>query len=119
MKILKNPTELDILNYPIEEIEFNSNGQPVVDFHTGLIKKTGNTLEWSISAGETLEFPDYVADYLKGIYSFLEEPGKVEEVKEAPKEEAGKIVCKYCGQAFKSTMNLGMHMGSKHGEKLI
>jgi hypothetical protein len=120
MKILRNPTKLDIIDYRIEEIEFDQNGKPLIDSKTGKFKWTGNTLEWSIKAGETLEFPDYVADYLKGIYGFLEEvKEKKEGVVEASKEPTGKIVCKYCGQTFKTPMNLAMHMGSRHPEKIM
>lgn len=121
MKILRNPTENDVLDYRIEELEFDSEGKPVYDRNTGEQKKTGNTFEWSIKAGETLEFPDYVADYLLKVYGFLEEVKKTEklEVKEAPKDTSGKFACKYCGQTFKTTMNLGVHLGSKHPEKLV
>jgi hypothetical protein len=93
-------------------------------------------LEWSIKAGETLEFPGYVADYLMGIYSFLKvtgaqnEPDTVveektegafktaaEAVKAKPSE--GSLNCKFCGAHFKNVKALGLHFSARHPEILL
>lgn len=133
-KKLFNPTDKDILDYRIAEAQLDSNGEPVFDNMAGDYKWTGETFEWSIKAGQTLEFPGYVADYLKKIYDFLEykdeksetstpEEAKTGEIKEATVEEAkpqdGIVSCKYCGQNFKNTRALGLHIGSKHTEKIL
>jgi hypothetical protein len=131
MKKLHNPTENNILNYPIEEADFD---------HMGIIKRnnqgayirTGNTLTWSLPAGATLEFPEYVADYLLSIYGFLQIVG--ETVVEAPvvKESEGEattvpptpetpamLVCKGCGQSYPSAKGIALHMAGKHPELFL
>lgn len=139
MKILHNPSNLSVVNYRITEIELDENEKPKLD-NKGEPIQTGRTLEWTIASGETLEFPNYVADYLKDIYGFLEIKKeiptapvpvieKVEEQsnqvqEETPPEnpmvhEVGKIICKHCGQGFQKAVNLGLHIGSKHPEKLM
>ena len=71
-KVLCNSSDKDVLNYKIEEAMINpATGDPLWDAENQTYKKTGITLEWSIKAGETLSFPEYVANYLMGIYGFL------------------------------------------------
>ncbi len=121
-KILHNSSEKDILNYRIEQAELDQNENPIIDNTTGRNKWTGNTLEWSIRAGETAEFPAYVADYLKKIYPFLEEKKpKVEEgaVEPAKGQPSGSFVCKHCGKALKNKRGLGLHIGLKHTDEII
>src|SRR3990167_1402621 len=117
---LRNPTDKDIIDYRIEEIEFDQNGNPMLD-QAGNPKKTGRTLEWSLKAEESMKFPDYVANYLKGIYGFLEILGEEEpqltetnpETREPimPKEVAqpmeGGVLCKFCGKSMKGMKGLG------------
>lgn len=72
LKTLFNSSDKDILNYRIEEGQVDpETGQVYWDEDRQSYKKTGNTYEWSIKAGETLTFPYYVADYLQHIYEFL------------------------------------------------
>lgn len=131
-KIVCNPVEhktpqgitlegKDIVDYRIEEAKVDGDGSAIIDPDTGRPKWTGKTLEWSIKVGETVELPAYVADILLKTYDWLEEVKEKpkEEPKEAKKREAGKIICKWCGQSFRSEVNLGVHVGAKHPEKLI
>lgn len=77
-KILTNPESgADVIDYRISEAEIGPDGTPVPDFRTGSYKTTGRTLEWSIRVGETLRFPEYVADYLLQVYPFLKVVKKV------------------------------------------
>jgi hypothetical protein len=128
---LKNPTDKDILDYRIEEIEFDQDGNPMLDA-TGNPKKTGRTLEWSIKAGESLKFPDYVANYLKGIYGFLEivetlEPTEIGVVGETPptviedvaKPEEGGVLCKFCGKILRGMKGYGLHLSHVHPAELL
>lgn len=72
LKTLFNSSDKNITDYRIEEALIDQNtGEVYWDEDRQTYKKTGNTLEWSIKAGETLTFPYYVADYLQGIYGFL------------------------------------------------
>jgi hypothetical protein len=72
--ILHNSSELDILDYPIEEAIIDPNtGDTILDSQTQTYKKTGVTLKWSIKTGETVQFPYYVGQYLKSIYGFLKD----------------------------------------------
>lgn len=98
VKVIRNNSKLDIINYPISEAEINKQtGDPIRDTGTGLYKTTGTTYNWSIRAGETLEFPAYVADYLLSVYAFLtevdqkvieeEEPEEVAVIEEEEEEE--------------------------------
>ena len=122
-KILHNPSAKDIPNYRIEEAELDQNDEPIFDNTTGRLKWTGNTMEWSLRAGETAEFPAYVADYLKSIYNFLEERGKPEtekekkEVKTAEARAKGEFVCPICNRSFLRANHLGLHL-SKHPDYL-
>ena len=129
--ILHNPSEKDIIDYRIEEAEFDSRGNMVIDTNTNRPKWTGNTLEWTIKAGEKVDFPDYVAEYLKYIYPFLKEVKPVVTVsadgstgpstsvsKKAEGKLGGSFKCKYCPKSFTTKKGLGLHMGFKHYEKL-
>lgn len=134
-KILQNPSDKDIVDYRIEEIKFDENGEPALD-KDGETIKTGRTLEWTLKAGETLEFPAYVADYLRQVYSFLVETGaenepektesltvgEVPEVTgtpEAAKPIEGSVNCKLCGAHFKNVKALGLHFAARHAEELL
>ena len=124
-KILFNPEKgKDIIDYRIEEAEFDHNGNMVMDANTGRVKWTGNTLEWSIRVGEKVEFPEYVADYLKKTYSFLqviskeEVKEKKEEVLEVKGKKAGGFTCRFCGRDFSGKVQLGVHIGTKHTDKI-
>jgi len=121
--ILHNPSEKDIIDYRVEEAEFDSRGNMVIDPNTNRYKWTGNTLEWTIKAGEKVDFPDYVAEYLKEIYPFLievkpESEKPIEKLKKAKGKVGGKFKCKYCPKSFTSKRGLGLHMGAVHYEKL-
>ena len=122
-KVLYNPTTLDIVDYRVEEAEVDQNGNVV--YFDSEPKWTGKTFEWSIRSEEKIEFPAYVADYLKKIYNFLEEvkpAEKTEEVKEEVKEAepvpTGPFICKFCGKSFTSKRNLGLHLGATHYDKI-
>lgn len=119
--ILYNPTGENILNYRIEEAELDEKGKIIkVNDNTGY-KTTGNTLEWSINAGERLEFPDYVATYLKSIYDFLEiedvDLKKEEKVDEA-KSISHSFHCKKCDYVGKNLKAVALHTAIKHPETL-
>jgi len=136
-KILHNPSEKDIIDYKIEEAVVGQDGEPVYEESGTRPKWTGKTYEWSIKAGENVEFPAYVADYLKQIYGFLEE-GEVKEVKEEVKEaqpievvktdltpnsykakrlEDGQMACPFCGKVFKNQRAVALHIGVAHRDK--
>lgn len=115
--ILKNNSNVDIINYPIEEADLSS-GSVEIDSGTGRPISTGKTLEWTIKAGETLEFPKYVADYLKNVYQFLAEVSNKTENVETVTEGNKMFLCKYCKKSFETARKLGMHMGASHAEEL-
>lgn len=130
-KILHNPTiNAPIHNFRIEEAQFDAQGQIMKD-NEGNYLKTGRTLEWSLECGETLEFPAYVADYLKSIYGFLDEKQPVatiepisepEPVSEEPvvaKAKTGNVSCKACGLPFGNERALGLHVAARHPELII
>lgn len=131
-KTIANSSDKDIMDYRIAEVMFNDLGEMVVD-EEGQPRHTGQTLEWSIKAGETLEFPAYVADYLMKIYGFLKEeitastsgvstsPSISVSEHETPvaKSSVGSVNCPKCGAHFKNTRALGLHYGFKHPEALL
>lgn len=91
-KVLNNPEKsgADITNYRISEIEFDpETNRPVINPTTGMPKDTGNTYEWSITKGETLRFPAYVAEYLLLVYGFLREVKGNNETEKAEKGMVG------------------------------
>jgi hypothetical protein len=141
MKVaLKNKSNVDVLNYPIEEAVVDINGNPIFDNDTQTYKTTGKTLEWTIKAGEKAVFPKYVADYLQKIYGFLASinvsekylqedtilaaPEVLEEAVELPEGEVedldrtSNLKCRYCDFVAKGTPALGMHVGARHPEKI-
>lgn len=125
-KVLTNPSNKDILDYRVAEAQFDQDGKTILDSMTGSYVTTGRTLEWSIKAGETLQFPAYVADYLKKIYDFL----KFVEDSPAPVSDSPKTeetlppvspitknhVCQKCGQQFDSIKGKALHLAIKHPE---
>ena len=125
MKTLHNPTDLSIENYRIEEGEMGADGD-IIRTTDGSYKKTGNTLEWSLGPGQTMEFPAYVADYLKEVHGFLDlKKDKVTTVSNGgsttpsvstPAPEGS--VCQHCGKTYKNTRGLALHIAAKHPEKL-
>lgn len=122
MKTLHNPTDQKITDYPIEEVDFDQNGNAILD-QEGKPKHTGRTLTWSLGSGETMEFPYYVADYLKFIYDFLKiEELSVSEAKVEPTTVAesaeGIVVCKHCGESLKGMKGYGLHVAHKHTDLL-
>lgn len=49
----------------------NQSNAPVVDYPIS-DPKTKEVLAWTIKPGQTLEFPDYVGEYLTEVYGFLQ-----------------------------------------------
>lgn len=122
-KRLFNNSSVDVKDYRIEEAEIGEDGGVIrTNDNTGY-KTTGRTLEWSIKAGEKLEFPEYVANYLMGIFGFLEEykveklPEKEKEPEVAPEDFVG-FKCKFCGKVYDKKRALSMHMGTTHADEL-
>lgn len=133
MKILFNPEKYwnndykehrdtnDIVDYPVAEAMKDQSGNPIWDDMLGTYRTTGRTIEVTIRRGTASEFEDYIAETLLERYEFLEERKgmpKTAEKEEEPVKEAGPIRCSHCGQSFKSTVQLGMHLGAKHPEKI-
>lgn len=122
-KRLFNNSSVDVIDFRIEEAEINDAGDLIRTNDTLGYKPTGRTLEWSIKAGEKLEFPEYVANYLMSIFGFLEEykveklPEKKEESEVASEEVSG-FKCKFCGKVYDKKRALSMHMGTTHAEEL-
>ena len=120
-KRLFNNSSVDVIDFRIEEAEINDAGDVIRTNDTLGYKPTGRTLEWTIKAGEKLEFPEYVANYLMSIFGFLEEykveklPEKKEEVE--PEDFVG-FKCKFCGKVYDKKRALSMHMGTTHAEEL-
>lgn len=123
-----------ILNYRIEEAKFDQDGNTIPQVDPPFYQTTGRSLEWSIEPGQELAFPEYVANYLKKIYDFLEivEPKLEEtgEVESKPTENfvptvfaeakpvEGNVTCPICGQNFRNSKALGLHYAGRHPEKL-
>lgn len=83
-RALYNPTKAPIVDYPIEDLKVDDEGNLVIDSQTNEpIGLLGTTL-WSLDAEETAIFPRYVADILQDRYGFLVESiiPKKEEKKE-------------------------------------
>lgn len=122
-KKLFNNSSVDVIDYRIEEAEIGEDGGVIRTNDTRGYKPTGRTLEWSIKAGEKLEFPEYVANYLMSIFGFLEEykveklPEKEKELEVAPEDFVG-FKCKFCGKVFDKKRALSMHMGTTHADEL-
>jgi len=128
--IVQNPTQKDIVDYKISEAKIDPDtGDALINTGTGLPAETGRTLEWSIKSGEELEFPAYVARYLKGVFVFLDvkektvpEEAVVGEVLGEPEvvvpDTSSGFMCTYCGKSFETKKGLGMHMGRSHAEEL-
>ncbi len=125
---LHNPSDVDILEYPISEYVLDKNGNPRIDTDTQQPITTGDTYTWTLNSGETKIFPKYVADYLMKIYGFLEirdmpkEEVTMEnpvEMRKSQKNEDGTYRCRYCGQEAKNARGLGLHIAAKHPEALV
>lgn len=129
--VLSNPSDEDIIQFPISEAVVDENGNPKINRDTQQWVTTGETLVWTLMGGETKAFPKYVADYLMGIYAFLEPVDtRVQEVevvdpveepseKDEEKKIEGKQRCKFCGDEFVNVKGLGMHIAAKHPEALL
>jgi hypothetical protein len=140
-KKLFNNSSVDVIDFRIEEAEIGDNGDIILTNDVRGYKATGRTLEWTIKAGEKLEFPAYVADYLLKTFGFLEEykiekepeiknpksetksetkfetKSEIEEVN--PEEEnQGGYKCKFCGKVYDKKRALSMHMGATHADEL-
>jgi len=111
-----NPSDKDVEEFPIAEPELINN--EVRYDENGSILSTGKTLLWTLEAGTTKKFPEYVAKELLKTYEFLvtEEDTQVESVEE--EVSTNPLVCKHCGQEAKNIKGLGLHIASKHPEKL-
>lgn len=126
-KLLYNPEKgADIVDYPIAEAQIGENGEPYWDSTKDNYRTTGRTSEWSLLKGQAAEFPNYVADVLKDRFSFLQVRSRVTKTvkgalvdKEPSIKDPTLLKCKECGQEFKKSMDLGMHMGGKHPELLL
>ena len=118
----------DIIDYRIEEAQLDSDDNIITQVDPPFYKTTGRSLDWTIKAGEALKFPEYVANYLKKIYDFIEikdevpETTKLEEPQvnvEATAKPVEGRTCKYCGQNFKNTRGLALHIAHRHSDKII
>lgn|SRR3990167_3671300 len=113
----------DIVNYRIEEAKIDSDGNIIPKNKPPFYETTGRSLEWTIRVGETLSFPEYVANYLRNIYSFLEVVGGEDETEDETSVEAisveGRTTCKYCGQHLKDTKGLALHIAHRHPEQIL
>lgn len=116
-----NPTKAPITDFPIFEAQYDPYGEVMID-DQGNYMRTERTLTWSLAPGESLDFPDYVAKVLKGIYDFLEVGEQSETPKESsdtPKQEtAGKLNCRGCGMSFEGARGLALHIAARHPELL-
>ena len=126
-KRLKNISDKNITDYPVAEAETDNEGNILYDDKGKYIEKK-NTLKWTIEAGETLKFPEYVAKILLERYGVEDkDSGRSLLVEVDMKDEKGEPVvqgvkkdytCRYCGVSFKGPKGLGLHMAAKHPEKL-
>lgn len=113
---LKNTSESNVVQFPIAEPEL-VNDEVRYDLN-GNIKTTGATLLWSIDAGQTKAFPEYVAKELLKVYQFLkvETEDKAEETEEV--KQVDPLNCQYCGQQFTNMKGKALHFAAKHQDKL-
>lgn len=122
----------NIINYRIEEAKLDENQNIIETRKPPFYETTGRSLEWSIEAGQTLTFPEYVAKYLMNIYSFLEvvpetmkpteelQPTEMKPFEaDSAKSKEGFVSCGLCGTNFKNTRALALHMAHKHTETVI
>jgi hypothetical protein len=125
MKILYNPTDKDIIDYPISEAQVDAEGNILYDKDEKMLT-TVRTLTWTIKAGEKVKVPAYVADYLMSVYAQtdpnatnrgLEVEEDTEEKTEIPVVK-GDGVCKQCGKSFKSPRAMALHWAAKHPDLL-
>ena len=122
MITLENRSKSDIIDYKIEEARRDQEGNIVRD-ENGNWLKTDRTLEWTIKAGETVDFPDYVADYLMNIYGQKDPDAKnqflvvVGEATEKVKV-VDKLVCQWCGKKYTSLRGKALHIAARHPDKL-
>lgn len=121
---LENVSNVDV-EYPIAEPDMSS-GEVRFD-DNGNIRSTGQTLIWSIGAGETKAFPDYVADILLKRYGvedldrgnfILHIVGESTPKEETVENSSNPLVCKFCGYAAKNDRARAMHIASKHADRL-
>lgn len=70
MIVLHNPTNSTVKDYPIQN------------------EKTKEVKLWGIAPGQTLEFPDYVGQYLLEVYGFLQKVMTEDQYKEEQAEKA-------------------------------
>ena len=125
MKMIKlhNQTDKDILDYRIDEAELDANGNAKID-DTGNYVRSGNTLEWSVKAGETVAIPEYAAKYLHHIYGFLMPSQDTEGIPPTPPTggeptpASGPLTCRGCGKQFEGAKGLALHMAHHHIELL-
>lgn len=125
-KVLFNNSSVDVTDYRIEEAALDENGNIISSIDPIGYKTTGKTLEWTIKAGEKLEFPEYVAKYLMSIFGFLEEykvekkleEEKVKEVEDVKETKEGVFTCKFCGKTFDKKRAFSMHIGATHADEL-
>lgn len=122
---LKNVSDKDIIDFPVEEALLDDNGE-LIAAGEGNVKKTGQTLAWTIKSGETLSFPFYVAEYLLKIYgkedpnsdvAVLEKVGE-EKSEEKQKKDGDDIDCIKCGKTFTSIKGYALHKAAAHPEDL-
>jgi hypothetical protein len=127
-KRLKNISDKNITDYPIAEAETDNDGNVLYDDKGNFIPKK-NTMKWTIEAGETLKFPEYVANILLARYGIEDKDSGRSILVEAEDEVKDKsepvtqgvkkdYTCRYCGVSFKGPKGLALHMAAKHPEKL-
>ena len=121
---LKNTSNVDITNYPIAEAMIDGNGNARKD-DVGQILTTGTTLTWSLKAGEEATFPQYVGEYLLGIYAFLEDVNQPSYIAPAQKEFGraveGGYSCNICddNKVFADKRAIGLHVATKHSDRIV
>ena len=119
--ILYNPEKVITENEIFSEAKVDSDGNITPKVKPPFYETTDRSLEWTIRKGETLEFPEYVAQYLVKVYPFLEIKGESEEpgLKVEAKSKEGVLNCKFCGSQFNSTKGLALHLAHRHTEAIV